>query len=260
MKAKKTAEVISQNCIGENIYDLLLLAPEAAREAVCGQFVNVYCRDKSRLLPRPISLCGIDPEKGQLRLVYRAGGAGTKEFSKLAAGDRIEILGPLGNGFPLREAAGKRIFLIGGGIGIPPLLQTAETLRKTGAEKITAVLGYQDRCFLAEEFRQVCETVVATESGAAGTKGNVLDAIREAGLTADMMFACGPVPMLRALKGYAAEKQMRCWLSLEERMACGIGACLACTCRAAETDGHLHVKKKRVCKDGPVFEASEVEL
>ena len=132
-------------------------AEKIAEEARPGQFVMVTCRDESRLLPRPLSLCGIDPEKGELRLVYRAGGAGTKEFALLEEGDEVGILGPLGNGFPVREAKGRSVVLAGGGIGIPPLLQTAKALLKAGAEKITAVLGYQDTCFLADEFRMIHE-------------------------------------------------------------------------------------------------------
>lgn len=101
---------------------------------------------------------------------------------------------------------------------------------------------------------------MATEDGSFGAKGNVLDAIRENGLDAQVIYACGPTPMLRALKAYAGEQGMECWLSLEEKMACGVGACLACVCRSKEVDGHSHVHNKRVCKDGPVFLADEIEL
>ena len=104
------------------------------------------------------------------------------------------------------------------------------------------------------------EVFLATEDGSLGTKGNVLDAIRENGLTADVIYACGPTPMLRALKAYAEEKQMECYISLEEKMACGIGACLACVCKSKEVDGHTNVHNKRICKEGPVFDAREVEL
>ena len=101
---------------------------------------------------------------------------------------------------------------------------------------------------------------IATEDGSAGTKGNVLDAIREQGLKADVILACGPTPMLRAIKAYAMEQGMECYLSLEERMACGVGACLACICQSKDVDSHSHVHNKRICKDGPVFRAEEVEL
>ena len=130
-----------------------------------------------------------------------------------------------------------------------------------GLENIQAVLGYRDsQMFLKEEFEQYGPVYVATEDGSFGAKGNVLDAIRENGLDAQVIYACGPTPMLRALKAYAGEQGMECWLSLEEKMACGVGACLACVCRSKEVDGHSHVHNKRVCKDGPVFLADEIEL
>ena len=154
------------------------------------------------------------------------------------------------------EANGKRVFLMGGGIGIPPMLETAKNLNG----EVTAILGYRDQLFLNEEFEKYGKVYVATEDGSAGTKGNVLDAIRENGLTADVIYACGPTPMLRALKAYAQERKIECWISLEERMACGIGACLACVCRSTDVDEHSHVHNKRICKDGPVFSAQEVEL
>ena len=116
------------------------------------------------------------------------------------------------------------------------------------------VLGYRDVLFLNDEFEQYGRVYAATEDGSAGTKGNVIDAIRENGLDAEIIYACGPTPMLRALKAYAAEH------GLEEKMACGIGACLACVCKSKDIDEHSHVHNKRICKDGPVFAAEEVEL
>ena len=175
----------------------------------------------------------------------------------MQAGDAIEILGPLGNGFPLKEAEGKRVFLIGGGIGVPPMVETAKRIL---GEKIL-VMGYRDsQMFLKEELERTGSLFVATEDGSFGTRGNVLDAVRERGLSADLIFACGPAPMLRAVKTYAGEQGIPAWISMEERMACGIGACLACVCGSKEVDGHSHVKNKRICKDGPVFLAEEVEL
>ncbi|MCD7921684.1 MAG: dihydroorotate dehydrogenase electron transfer subunit, partial [Clostridiales bacterium] len=151
----------------------------------------------------------------------------------------------------------KKAFLIGGGIGVPPMLELSKQL---SCEK-QIILGYRDRhLFLLDEFQKQGEVYVATEDGSAGTKGNVLDAIRANGLTADILYACGPAPMLRALKTYAKEQDMECWISMEERMACGIGACLACVCRSKEVDGHTNVHNKRICKEGPVFDAREVEL
>ncbi len=256
-KVKETARVLSQEKLAEGIYSMWIRSDKIAFQAVPGQFIDVYTKDNARLLPRPISLCEIDREGGRLRIVYRVAGKGTEEFSRYQAEEKIHILGPLGNGFPMEAAEGKRVFLIGGGIGIPPMLAAAAQVR---GDK-TAVLGYRDgRLFLKEAFAAQGPVYVATEDGSAGTRGNVLDAIREEGLETDLIFACGPTPMLRAVKAYAKEKGIECYLSLEERMACGIGACLACVCRSKEIDGHSHVHNKRVCKDGPVFRAEEVEL
>ncbi|MDO5418123.1 MAG: dihydroorotate dehydrogenase electron transfer subunit [Lachnospiraceae bacterium] len=256
-KVKETAFVVSQEMLAPGIYSMWIKTEAIASQAVPGQFISVYSHDGAKLLPRPISLCEIDKEGGKLRIVYRVAGAGTEEFSHYQAGDPIDILGPLGNGFPLKEAEGRRVFLIGGGIGIPPMLETAKQLK---ADK-TMVLGYRDsQMFLKDAFAENGPVYVATEDGSAGTRGNVLNAIKEQNLEADMIFACGPTPMLRALKAYAAEKNMECYISLEEKMACGIGACLACVCQSKDVDHHSHVHNKRICKDGPVFRAEEVEL
>ena len=114
--------------------------------------------------------------------------------------------------------------------------------------------------FYIVEFEQNGELYISTEDGSVGTKGNVMDAIRENALEADMIYACGPTPMLRAIKQYAEENGIECYISLEERMACGIGACLACVCKSKEKDAHSNVNNKRICKDGPVFLSTEVEI
>ena len=263
-KTRITAVVQEQKELVPGIFDLRLLAPRAAADAKAGQFVNLYCADSSRLLPRPVSLAGIDREKGILRLVYRVSGAGTEEFSGLAKGDKLELIGPLGNGFSIEESCGRHVLLAGGGIGIPPLLETAKELKAAGGcAEITAILGYRDsRTFLAEEFAAFGTVLIATEDGSTGRKGTVLDILEQYAFpepeTAYMLLACGPAPMLRALQTFAAEKKICCRLSLEERMACGVGACLACVCRTKETDTHSKVKNRRVCKEGPVFAAEDI--
>ena len=255
MKYKESATVVEQKKIAAKIYSLWIQAGRIAGEAKPGQFLSLYSKDESRMLPRPISICEIDREGGRLRMVYRVAGRGTEEFSRLAPGDRIEVLGPLGNGFPLDTGA-KKAFLMGGGIGIPPMVQLARELD----QEVQVIAGYRDEQFLTKELAGNGALYVATEDGSAGTKGNVMDAVREHGLTADIIYACGPKPMLRAVKAYAEEQGIPCWISMEERMACGIGACLACVCRSKEVDGHTYVHNKRVCKDGPVFLSTEVEL
>ena len=255
-KYKEHALVCSQEQIGTDIWSLWIQTGNIAREAGPGQFLSVYTGDGTKLLPRPISICEIDREGGKLRVVYRVTGekTGTEQFSKMKAGDTIPVIGPLGNGFPLIE---KKAFLIGGGIGVPPILELAKSLN---CEK-QIIVGYRDaQTFLKEELEANGTLYISTEDGSVGTKGNVMDAIREHSLEADIIYACGPTPMLRALKSYAEENGIECYLSLEERMACGIGACLACVCKSKEKDHHSNVNNKRICKDGPVFLSTEVEL
>lgn len=289
-KKKESARVVSQKQLSPGIFDLILKTG-LARDAACGQFVAVYPKDKSTLLPRPISICEADKEAGTLRLVYRVAGKGTAEFSGLKAGDSVDILGVLGNGFPTGKAQpGMTAVLLGGGIGVPPILQLSKEL--DCVKKV--VVGYRDaQCFLKEDFGSaVCggalaadgdvqETAaaadsrgvqkcgssdahngvyIATEDGSVGTKGNVMDAVAANGIKADIIYACGPMPMLRAIKKYAEEHGIPAYISLEERMACGVGACLGCVCKTTQVDHHSHVNNARICTDGPVFEAREVDI
>jgi len=256
MKQKQTAVVLSQREIGTDIYDMWI-GTAMAEEVKPGQFLGIYPRDKSTLLPRPISICEVNAERTALRIVYRIAGAGTKEFSSYGKGDPVAILGTLGNGFPVEKGRGKKVFLMGGGIGIPPLLELA---KRVDAEK-QIIVGYRDRgLFLKDDLEQYGEVYVATEDGSAGTKGNVMDAIAANALKADVIYACGPMPMLRAVKSYAAEHHIEAYISLEERMACGVGACLGCVVKTKETDHHSNVRNARICTDGPVFEAGEVDI
>lgn len=256
MKQKQSAVVLSQKEIATGIYDMWIRTSLAA-DAKPGQFLCIYPRDKSTLLPRPISICETDTEKGAVRIVYRIAGAGTREFSGYQAGDSISIMGTLGNGFPVEEGCGKRVFLIGGGIGIPPLLELAKRL--DGKKQV--ILGYRNsELFLHKDLEKHGAIYVATEDGSIGSRGNVMDAIRDNGLEADIIFACGPMPMLCAVKTYAAEQRIKAYISLEERMACGVGACLGCVARTKEIDHHSHVHNARICTDGPVFEADVVEI
>jgi len=256
MKYKEIASVYSQERIAPNIYSMWIKTENIAKEAAAGQFLSLYSQDASRLLPRPISICEVCGDR--VRIVYRVAGAGTKELSEYVQGDKIELLAPLGNGFSLRK---KSAMLIAGGIGVPPMVELAKELKEHGAEQIISVIGYRDgNLFLKEELEKYSTVFAATEDGSAGTKGNVMDAIREHKLTAEVIYSCGPKPMLRAVKEFGIRNGIETQISLEERMACGIGACLACVCQSTGVDAHSYVHNKRVCKDGPVFDAREVEL
>lgn len=256
-KKKEKTRVLSTAKLADDIYEMWL-ATDMAQEKGAGRFIAVYPKNKTMLLPRPISICERDAEKGALRIVYRIAGAGTKEFSTYQKGDTAEILGILGNGYPLKEAEGKTALLMGGGIGIPPLLELAKELKDC---KKYIVLGYRDaKLFLKEDLEKYGEVYIATEDGSVGTKGNVLDAVNENKIKADLIYSCGPMPMLRAIKKYAAEKQIPAWISLEERMACGVGACLGCVCKTVKEDAHSHVNSARICTDGPVFLAEDVDI
>lgn len=255
-KKKLIATVVEQKQLAPGIFDMWLKT-ELAEGAACGQFIGVYPEDKSNLLPRPISICEVNKEESMLRIVYRVAGEGTEEFSHYEAGKQVSTLGVLGNGFPVEEGKGKKAFLMGGGIGVPPIVQLAKELE---ADK-QIIVGYRDNnLFLKEDLEQNGTVYVATEDGSAGTKGNVMNAIEENGLEADVIFACGPMPMLRAIKKYAAEKGIPAYISLEERMACGVGACLGCVCKTTKKDHHSHVNNARICTDGPVFLADDVDI
>lgn len=255
-KKKITAIVKRQEEIGTDIYDMWI-ETDLVLEAKPGQFISVYTQDKSTLLPRPISICEVNREKQWLRIVYRVAGKGTKEFAGYHAGAPIDILGTLGNGFPLEAADGQKAVLMGGGIGIPPMLELAKAL----GSSVDIIAGYRNNeLFLADDLKKYGNLHIATEDGSVGTKGNVMDVMAQENIKADVIYACGPMPMLRAIKKYAAEMNIPAYISLEERMACGVGACLGCVVKTKTIDAHSHVKNARICTDGPVYLASEVDI
>ena len=255
MQIFEDSTLVKCNRLSEGIYEMYLKTG-AAEHAKPGQFVMVYPKDSSTILPRPISICEVCGDT--LRLVYRVQGKGTREFSLYKEGESVKVLGPLGNGFPVEAGKGKKSILIGGGIGVPPILELAKALK---GEDVTILAGYRNSdMFLDEDFKKQAPLEVATEDGSVGVKGNVMDVIREKNLKCDVIFACGPMPMLRAIKKYAEENGVTAYISLEERMACGVGACLGCVCKTTKKDEHSHVNNARVCTEGPVFEASEVEI
>ncbi len=219
-----------------------------------GQFLQIRC-GHSRLLRRPISVCDWQEDRPEnlLRIVFEVRGEGTEWLSRRQEGDVLDVLGPLGHGFETER--GGRYLLVGGGIGVPPLLGCA---RYAGGG-CTAVLGFRDasHAMLLDDFRQACrDVVVTTDDGSLGRHGFVDAAVREIlekGNNFTDILACGPKPMLRSVAKAAAEFGVACRVSMEERMGCGVGACLVCACDMA--DG----TRKHVCKDGPVFDAGEVD-
>ncbi|SIS37855.1 dihydroorotate dehydrogenase electron transfer subunit [Salimicrobium flavidum] len=209
-----------------------------------GQFVHVLV-DPPHYLRRPLSVASIS--RDELTLVYKTFGEGTKTLAGKKIGEEINILGPLGNGFTFPEE--KRVMLIGGGVGVPPLLELASDLHEMG-KSIHAVLGFKSEqdVFYEEELKGFAEVTVVTEDGSYGKKGLVTEWLDD---SADIFYACGPNPMLRAL---LTELEIPGFISMEERMGCAIGACFACTIET--TDGGY----VNVCKDGPVFPKDKVVL
>ena len=256
MKRKTAAEVLENKRLSSDVFDIKLKAGDIAAKAAPGTFVMLYLRDGSHLLPRPISIC--EAENGIVRLVYRVVGFGTDRFSKLKDGQTLDILGPLGKGFDIKPG---RSLLFGGGVGIPPMLYLAKEIYQKTGEKPTAVLGYRDSdTFLDKDFAPYADVILCTDDGTLGQKGNVIEVARRLSLPADNIYACGPLPMLRGVKEYSGEISAPAQISLEERMACGFGVCLGCVVKTTEVDEHSRVKNKRVCKDGPVFYADEVDI
>lgn len=245
--------------IAEHIFQLTLRGELVEEMGNPGQFVHLKVIDGTTpLLRRPISISEIDKEQKQFTMIYRAEGAGTQLLSKKVIENEVDVLGPLGNGFPIDQMEnGQTALLVGGGIGVPPLLELSRQLVAKGV-KVQHVLGFQSEnaVFLEEEFSKLGKTIITTDDGSYGYKGFVTDAIKDHDLQFDTMFTCGPTPMLRALEKIFGHKPL--FLSLEERMGCGVGACFACVCHTA--DDPTGTSYKKVCSDGPVFKAGEVVL
>nr|WP_286676677.1 dihydroorotate dehydrogenase electron transfer subunit [Cytobacillus solani] len=256
---KELCQIVSQAEIAEHIFKLTLQGELVRDMNEPGQFVHLkIAQHFEPLLRRPISISDIQKDKNQFTMIYRAEGRGTALLSEKKPGDVVDVLGPLGNGFPINEAKpGETALLVGGGIGIPPLFELSKQLVKQGVNVIH-VLGFQSAnvVFYEDEFTKLGETYVATVDGSYGTKGFVTNIIEDRKLTFDVLYSCGPTPMLKALENNYLDKKV--YLSLEERMGCGIGACFACVCHTGDDPtGYTY---KKVCSDGPVFKAGEVLL
>lgn len=246
--------IISRKTLAAEIYDMIILCPEIAAVAQCGQFVNV--KVNGFMLRRPISICGIDKEKGTLRIVFEVRGKGTKELSMLSEGSLIDIVAPLGGrGFTLLDSSSKAV-IIGGGIGNPPMLSIAKHYGKNA----TVISGFRNAAaaILQKDFAQTgADVILCTDDGTAGRKGFVTDALAECldKEKPDIIYACGPAVMLKRIISQAKAAGVKCEVSLEERMGCGVGGCLVCVCRTIR-DGEEYYA--HVCKDGPVFDSEEV--
>ncbi|MGP6147616.1 dihydroorotate dehydrogenase electron transfer subunit [Jeotgalibaca sp. A122] len=239
-------EVVTNKEVAHNIFELTLKGKMVSNMNRSGQFLHIKMKDPSLVLRRPISIASIDDET--CTLLYRVVGKGTLEMTEWQPGDLVDTLGPLGNGFHLdflkRE---EEVCIIGGGIGVAPLYELGKEVHARG-NKITFILGFAnaDDIYYLEEFKQLGAVIVCTDDGSAGLKGHVGVALDQVNPTA--VFACGPTPLLQLVQSHFSHLE-HVYLSLEERMACGIGACYGCDTKD---------KKKRVCSDGPVFQKDEV--
>ena len=234
-------EIRKNALLAPGVYEMTL-AGDASAITAPGQFINI--RLDGLYLRRPISVC--DWGEGWIRVIYKVVGKGTAKMAEMTPGQKLDVLTGLGNGYDLAPARGKRIALVGGGVGIPPLYGLAKRL---GGEAFCCVLGFNraSEIFYAEEFAQYGKVILTTVDGSAGVRGFVTDALRQ--LDYDYYFACGPEPMLRAVHALGKEGQ----LSFETRMGCGFGACMGCSCETL-------AGPKRICVDGPVMRSGEVRF
>ena len=237
--------LISNREIAQGIFDMRLAYHQADLPVLCGQFAHVYVPGKT--LRRPISVC--DASDGELRLVYQVKGGGTEIMSQMQSGT-VDVLVPLGNGFDIQS--GRRYCLIGGGIGVPPVLYTAKQ-----CDRPLIITGFRNQSLviLQDDLQAQGETLLCTDDGSAGQKGFVTDLLRARIGEVDEVCACGPTPMLKAVAAVCKEFGKPCQVSLEERMGCGVGACLVCAVKVRKNGGEV---MQHVCKNGPVFNAEEV--
>ncbi len=245
--------IIKKNVIAKEIYSFEILCPEVAEIAVPGQFVHI--RANGFTLRRPVSICEINKSKGTLRIVFEIRGEGTAEIAKLNVDNLIDMLAPLGHGFTVNQDY-KKVILIGGGIGTPPMLPLAQIYR----EKAAVITGFRsaDAVILQNDFKATgAKAILCTDDGTMGMKGLVTVPLEEMLKNGDVdaVYACGPMPMLKAVSQISKENGVYCEISLEERMGCGIGACLVCACKTKKNDEEYFA---HVCKEGPVFKAEEV--
>lgn len=250
-------EIIRRDCLASGIYRLRIRSLCCAAKAVPGQFVHIRCGSTTApLLRRPVSICDVDRENGLIDIVFAVRGEGTALLAGLNTGDGVDLLGPLGNGFDINPQY-NRIAVVGGGIGIFPLLFL---LRQSPAAEKTAYLGCCSACnmVLTDRFAAYSQLCLATDDGTLGEK-ELVTKLLERDLDKkrfDRIYACGPRLMLKATAVIAAKAGISCQVSMEERMGCGIGACLVCACKTKNKDGAENYS--HVCSDGPVFDSGEI--
>ncbi len=253
-----TYHIIQKTAISAGIYSFTILCPEVAKLARAGQFVHV--KIDGFTLRRPISICDIDFENGTIRIVFEIRGAGTGRLADLNVGDNIDIIAPLGNGFTIPENIDndERLIFVGGGIGVPPMLGAAKIMPKNSA----AILGFRsyDKIILTGDFKENgIDVITCTDDGSVGFHGMVTEPLKEElkRSKVKMVYACGPTPMLKAIIDVCKNENVKCQVSLEQRMGCGVGACAVCTCIVNRGGQEYFL---RVCKDGPIFKGEEVVL
>lgn len=238
--------ILNNECIALDTYKMII-SSSLSKEMKPGQFVNI--KVDGYMLRRPISISNIEDDG--YTIIYKVVGDGTAKLASLKSNDTVNVFGPLGNPYPIHEEL-DTILIVGGGVGIPPLYEVAKRYRLL-KKQVDVVLGFNDliSIFYEEEFKQLgCNVYIATMDGSKGTKGTVLDAIKENKVISDFLYSCGPMPMLKALE----EKYTKGYTSFEARMACGIGACMGCVCK----DKKDHEIYYRICKEGPVFAIGKV--
>ncbi|MDO5299755.1 MAG: dihydroorotate dehydrogenase electron transfer subunit [Clostridia bacterium] len=250
-----SARVLSCTPLAAGLTRLILEAPQIAAAARPGQFVQMLVPDSAHVLRRPISLMAFDREAGTLTLAIQPKGRGTRLLCGLEAEDSVRVLGPLGTGFDARGA--KTVYFVGGGVGVAPICCAMDAF---ATESSRAFFGFRGAAHAYGMTQAPCAVTAVSDDGTLGARALVTEPLRAAidERRPDMIMACGPAPMLAAVRRIALAKGIACQLSLEERMGCGIGACLGCNVRISLPDGGWTYR--RVCKDGPVFEAEEVAM
>jgi len=259
MVKRESMLIVDHMKLAEDIYKMTLKGSLVQHMNQPGQFVHIKVGEGiTPLLRRPISIANICKERDEFSIIYRRQGEGTTVLSKKMIGEQVDVLGPLGNGFPLEGMEkGKTALLIGGGVGVPPLYELSKQLKQLGV-RVIHILGFQSETsiFYRKEFSELDRTFISTVDGSVGRKGFVTDILDQEQFSFDRIYSCGPIPMLKALEERFADKEL--YISLEERMGCGIGACFACVRKVK--NGEHDYSYKKVCSDGPVFHVGEVEL